>query len=227
MAIVELATGESLSLKDLFLYIPERKWPGHPNYQLEIISGSMFSGKTENLISKIKRARIAKQEVQIFKPIIDTRYEGIYNVNSHSGVGHEAIPVKSAKEILLMLATEEKLKETLVVGIDEAQFFDDEIVNLCNGLVAKKYRVIVAGLSTDFKGEPFGSMPSLLAYAQEITKLHAICTVCGEQADFTQRIVNGEPVHYNDPLIVIGASEAYEARCRDHHIVPGKPSIIS
>lgn len=227
MEAVELAHNlDNLSIKDIFWCIPERKWPGHPNYQLEVVCGCMFSGKTENLIGRIKRARIAKQQATIFKPIIDTRYEGIYKVNSHSGVGDDAVPVRNARAILETLANDEKLKETLVVGIDEAQFFDQEIVEVCQGLVAKKFRVVVAGLNTDFTGEPFGSMPQLLTYAQEITKLHAICSVCGEHADFTQRIVNGNPANYNDELIVIGASETYEARCLDHHQVPGKPSIV-
>jgi thymidine kinase len=186
----------------------------HHTGRIEVICGSMFCGKTEELIRRVRRAVIARQKVQAFKPSIDTRY-GLERVTSHDGQNIEAQPVASPTEILDSLQP-----ETTVVAIDEVQFFSDDVVPLVQALASRGLRVIVAGLDMDFRGEPFGSLPSLLSCAEEVTKLHAICVVCGEQASRTQRLVNGQPAHYNDPIILVGASERYEARCREHHIVP-------
>jgi len=183
----------------------------HRMGHVEIITGSMFSGKTEELIRRARRATIAKQTVQVFKPEIDTRYTKGH-VSSHNGQEFEAIPVPSARDIFDHLRI-----ETTVVAIDEAQFFDHEIPEVVRRLADRGIRVIVAGLNLDFRGEPFGSMPELLARADEITTLHAICMVCGEDASRTQRLINGAPARYDEPIILVGAAEAYEARCREHH----------
>ncbi len=189
----------------------------HHSGRIEVICGGMFSGKTEELIRRVRRAAIAKQKVQVFKPQLDTRYI-MQRVTSHNGQGHAAKPVKNAQEIL------EKVRpETTVVAIDEAQFFDAEIERVVEVLAARGVRVIVAGLDMDFRGEPFGSMPALLCRADEVQKLHAICLICGEEATRSQRLVDGKPAHYDAPLIWIGAKEAYEPRCREHHEVPGHP----
>jgi len=183
--------------------------------KIEVVTGCMFSGKSEELIRRIKRAKIARQKVQVFKPSIDTRYS-VVEVVSHAGDKVEALPVSSTKELL------EKIEEdTEVIGIDEAQFFDTEIVDALRKIAKSGKRVIVAGLDMDFRGEPFGPMPYIMAIADEVLKLHAICTVCGEDATMTQRLINGEPASYNDPVIMIGASESYEARCKLHHYVKG------
>lgn len=186
----------------------------HQNGILEIITGSMFCGKTEELIRRLRRAVIAKQKIQVFKPIFDTRY-GIEKVASHAGHEFEAMPIKNASEIQTHL-----LDNTTVVAIDEAQFFDKDITLVVNKLVEDGIRVIVAGLDMDFRGEPFGQMPNLMAKAEKVDKLHAICMVCGGAATRTQRLVDGAPAHYDDPIVIVGASELYEARCRKHHIVP-------
>ena len=181
---------------------------------LEVIVGSMFSGKSEELIRRVKRAVIARRTVQVFKPLIDDRY-GVEVVRSHDGDSFVARPVRTSEEILALLSP-----ETTVVGIDEVQFFDGEVVTVVRGLVASGRRVICAGLDLDFRGEPFGPVPTLLALAERVDKLEAICVVCGEPATRTQRIVNGIPAFYDEPIIVIGAKEAYEARCRTCHEVP-------
>ncbi len=192
--------------------------------RLTAIPGSMFSGKTEELIRLVTRAEYAGRSVQVFKPIIDDRWGKIKKVSSHSGSEHDAIPVRSSREIL-----ERLLPDTQLVAIDEAQFFDEEIVPVIDELLEKDVEVVFAGLPTDFRGEPFGQMPILLAKADEINRLTAICTysedgeICGELATRTQRLVNGQPANYTDPIILIGAEESYAARCPDHHIVPGKP----
>jgi len=186
----------------------------HEVGSVEVITGSMFSGKTDELIRRLRRATIARQKVQVFKPVIDQRY-GNEQVTSHAGTAFDAIPIQKARDILQYLDP-----KTTVVGIDEAQFFDEEIVTLVQDLANRGIRVIVAGLDTDFRGEPFGFMPVLMAQAERVDKLQAICMVCGEPACRTQRLVNGKPAHYNDPVIIVGASELYEARCRKHHIVP-------
>lgn len=188
----------------------------HRAGQVEVICGSMFSGKTEELIRRVRRATIAKQKVQVFKPDIDTRYS-IERVTSHNGEGFEAIPVKRSEDIFAKLEP-----DTTVVAIDEAQFFDPQIEQVTEKLAGRGVRVIIAGLDMDFRGEPFGPMPVLICCADEVQKLHAICMVCGEPASRTQRLVNGQPARYDDPIIMVGASESYEARCREHHSVPGK-----
>lgn len=181
--------------------------------KIEVVTGCMFSGKSEELIRRLKRAKIAKQTVQVFKPSIDDRFSSI-EVVSHTGDKIEAIPVSESKEILGKVK-----KDTDVVGIDEAQFFDDNLIQVARELAKKGKRVIIAGLDMDFRGEPFGPMPKLLAIADEILKLHAICIVCGEEATMTQRLINGKPARYDDPVIMIGAAEKYEARCKAHHYV--------
>ncbi len=188
----------------------------HHSGHVEVICGSMFSGKTEELIRRVRRAAIARQKVQVFKPDIDVRYM-VKHVTSHNGQAFEAHPVQNAHQILETLAD-----HTTVVAIDEAQFFDEGIKEVTETLAGRGIRVIVAGLDMDFRGEPFGSMPALLCCADEVLKLHAICMVCGEGASRTQRLVNGQPARYDDPIILVGASRSYEARCREHHAVPGK-----
>jgi thymidine kinase len=186
----------------------------HTNGSIEVICGSMFSGKTDELIRRLIRATIAKQKVQVFKPAIDVRY-AVEKVTSHAGSNYDAIPVEKAANIRGKLDN-----DTTVVGIDEAQFFDTEIVQVAQELAARGIRVLVAGLDMDFRGEPFGPMPLILAKAERVDKLHAICMVCGDEASRTQRLVNGKPAKYNDPVVIVGASELYEARCRAHHEVP-------
>ncbi|MBI5878496.1 MAG: thymidine kinase [Chloroflexi bacterium] len=181
---------------------------------IELICGSMFSGKSEELIRRIKRAAIARQKVQVFKPAIDKRY-GEDSVSSHSGATVDAVSVQSAAEILQLVAP-----DTDVVAIDEVQFFDWSISDVCNALADRGKRIILAGLDLDFRGEPFGPMPLLMAQAEEVEKLHAICMECGAPATRTQRLINGKPASYDDPIILVGASEAYQARCRKHHDVP-------
>ena len=183
---------------------------------VEVICGSMFSGKTEELIRRVKRAHIARKAVQVFKPAIDIRYS-VDEVSSHGGVRFHALPVATAAEILDLLdpATE-------VVAIDEVQFFDAAVVDVCDRLASGGKRVIAAGLDQDFRGESFGPLPELLARAEHVEKLQAICVVCGAPASRTQRLINGVPAAYSDPTILVGATEAYEARCRTCHCVPGK-----
>lgn len=181
---------------------------------LEVITGSMFCGKTEELIRRLKRATIAKQKVQVFKPMIDTRY-AIGKVTSHAGSNFDAIPVESSDQII------PKIEEGVtVIGIDEAQFFDYGIIDVADNLADKGFRVIVTGLDTDFRGEPFGCIPIIIAKAERVDKLNAICMVCGEPACRTQRLINGKPASYNEPVIIVGADEMYEARCRHCHRVP-------
>jgi thymidine kinase len=186
----------------------------HHRGSIEIITGSMFCGKTDELIRRLRRATIAKQKVQVFKPSIDNRYNH-EKVTSHAGSEYDALPIKSSSEIIKKLEP-----DTTVVGIDEAQFFDDEIITITQKLAERGARVLVAGLDTDFRGEPFGPIPHLLAIAEYVDKLHAICMVCGESASRTQRLVNDKPAKYDDPIVIVGASEMYEARCRQHHQVP-------
>ncbi|MCC7208288.1 MAG: thymidine kinase [Anaerolineae bacterium] len=186
----------------------------HYHGRVEVICGSMFSGKTEELIRRVRRAQIAKQNVQVFKPVIDTRY-AVGRVTSHNGQDIEGHACASAAEIRARLQP-----DTTVVGIDEAQFFSDDLIGLVDDLAARGVRVIVAGLDLDFRGEPFGPIPRLMCAAEEVVKLHAICVVCGDEASRTQRLVNGQPARYDDPIIMIGAEESYEARCRRHHSVP-------
>ncbi|HUI88979.1 MAG TPA: thymidine kinase [Anaerolineales bacterium] len=186
----------------------------HTHGSIEVICGSMFSGKTDELIRRLVRARIAKQKVQVFKPAIDVRYAA-QKVTSHMGTNFDAIPVEKAAEIRNKVE-----KDTTVVGIDEAQFMDAEVVHVAQELAERGVRVLVAGLDMDFRGEPFGPMPVLMSKAERVDKLHAICMVCGDEASRTQRLVNGKPARYDDPVVIVGASELYEARCRIHHEVP-------
>jgi thymidine kinase len=183
---------------------------------IELVCGSMFSGKTEELIRRVRRAKIAKQNVQVFKPAMDTRYT-TEAVTSHNGLGVEAVPVQSAAEIEQLIRP-----ETSVAAIDEVQFFGWEITELCQKLADRGMRVIAAGLDMDFRGEPFGPMPVLMAQAERVDKLQAICVVCGNPASRTQRLINGQPAAYDDPVILVGGSESYEARCRKCHQVPRK-----
>jgi thymidine kinase len=183
---------------------------------IEIICGSMFSGKTEEMIRRIRRARIARQQVQVFKPALDDRYHA-EQVASHNGLQWEALPVANARDILDQVDS-----DTTVVAVDEAQFFDWEISQVCNELAENGVRIILAGLDMDFRGEPFGPMPLLMAEAEEVTKLQAICVVCGAPASRTQRLIDGQPAAYDDPVILVGGSESYEARCRHCHEVPRK-----
>ena len=184
---------------------------------LEVVVGSMFSGKSEELIRRVKRALIAKQKVMVFKPALDHRY-GVEKVAAHNGLSIDCIPVQQPEEIL-----EQVDQATDVVAIDEVQFFPPSIVEVCQQLVKDGKRVIAAGLDLDFRGVPFGSVPVLMALAEQVTKLNAICVVCGRPASRTQRLIDGAPANYNDPIILIGATENYEARCTRCHEVPGAP----
>ncbi len=187
----------------------------HTNGSLEVICGPMFCGKTEELIRRLRRAVIARQKTKVFKPAIDQRYDSGSQVTSHAGVAFDAVPIQSAEDLLNKLEV-----DTTVVGIDEAQFLDDGIVGVAQSLADRGIRVILAGLDTNFRNEPFGSMPILMALAEQVDKLHAICMVCGGAASRTQRLVNGHPAYYEDPVVIVGAAEMYEARCRKHHQVP-------
>lgn len=180
---------------------------------LEVITGPMYCGKSEELIRRLRRVKIAKQKVKVFKPVLDNRYSK-KDVVSHSGNSIEAVPVDHPEEIL------ERLDETVdVVGIDEAQFFHEDLVEICENLADQGIRVILAGLDRDFRNQPFGPMPELMARAEYVDKLHAICIQCGEPASRTQRLIDGEPAAIDDPIILVGASEVYEARCRSCHAI--------
>jgi thymidine kinase len=189
--------------------------------RIEVVAGCMFSGKSEELIRRLKRAQIARQKVIALKSSLDDRY-GLETITSHSGSRLESALVSSPSDVLRIV--EEKQIE--VVGIDEVQFFDSGIIGVVEYLAGKGVRVILAGLDQDFRGEPFGPMPELLALAEEVTKLTAVCMVCGKPATRTQRIVNGRPARYDDPVVMVGAAESYEARCREHHVVPGRPERV-
>jgi thymidine kinase len=186
----------------------------HLRGSIEVITGSMFSGKTDELIRRLRRAKIAKQGVLVVKPRMDTRY-GVDKVASHAGSEFEATPIRSPDEIEQLLND-----DITVLAIDEAQFLDDTICEVVQKMADKGRRVIVAGLDTDFRAEPFGPMPELMALAERVDKLHAICMVCGGPASRTQRLIDGKPARYDEPIVVVGASELYEARCREHHEVP-------
>jgi thymidine kinase len=181
---------------------------------IEVICGSMFSGKTEELIRRLRRAEIARQHVQVFKPALDRRYSDTA-IASHNGLQQQAIPVLDSEELLRRLE-----EDVDVIAVDEVQFFDEGIVAACGELANHGKRVICAGLDLDFRGEPFGPMPALLAIAEHIDKLQAICVACGGPASRTQRLIDGQPARYDDPVVLVGASEMYEARCRGCHQVP-------
>lgn len=186
---------------------------------IEVITGPMFAGKSEELIRRVRTLSYAHQKIIAVKPAIDNRYDRTA-IASHDGDKYEAYAVKTVADIRALLKP-----DTQVVAIDEVQFFGDDVIGLCEDLADKGLRVIVAGLDTDFRGEPFGPMPDLLARAEFVTKLSAACTICGCAATRTQRIINGKPANYSDPVILVGAKETYEARCRKHHVVPGKPRL--
>ena len=178
---------------------------------IEIITGPMYCGKSEELIRRINRVKIAKQKVKVFKPIIDDRYSKD-NVVSHSGKTVEAVSVDHPEEIF------SRIDEAIdVVAIDEIQFFHPDVVDICEELADEGIRVILAGLDRDFRGEPFAPVPELMARAEYVEKLHAICVSCGEPASRTQRLINGRPAAYDDEVILVGAEEVYEARCRNCH----------
>jgi thymidine kinase len=182
---------------------------------IEVISGVMFSGKSEELIRRVRRAVIAKKQVQVFKSHLDARYAGLYTVSSHDGVTVEAEPINSSEEI------GRKLRPgTEVVAVDEAQFLDDGIIDVSNGLADRGVRVILAGTDVDFRGLPFGAMPTLMCVAEVVDKFQAICVVCGGPATRNQRLVNGKPALWDSPTIMVGGRESYEARCRHCHKVP-------
>jgi thymidine kinase len=188
---------------------------------IEVICGSMFSGKTEELLRRIKRAEIARQKIQVFKHSLDDRFQ-VTKVASHNGVHREAWVVQSASQIL-----DQVQSDTTVVAVDEVQFFDWSIAEVCNQMANQRLRVIAAGLDMDFRGEPFGPMPLLMAIAERVDKFQAICVKCGRPASRTQRLVNGRPASHDAPVILVGASEVYEARCRFCHEVPHSQEAIS
>ncbi|MEJ2546972.1 MAG: thymidine kinase [Gemmatimonadota bacterium] len=182
---------------------------------IEVITGVMFSGKSEELLRRVRRALVARRSVQVFKSHLDDRYSGIHAISSHDGRRIDARPVSHSKELA------EQLDPAVdVVAIDEVQFLDGGIVNLANRLADSGIRVIIAGIDMDFRGEPFGQIGSLLAVAERIDKLHAICVVCGELATRNQRLIDGRPAPAEGPTIQVGGSESYEARCRRCHRVP-------
>ena len=184
-------------------------------YGFEIIAGPMSCGKTEELLRRIRRCQIAQKNIKIISPDIDTR-SGSDRVESRNGLGLDAIKVKTAKEILDVVEERDE-----IIAIDEIQFFDKEIVDVVNELVSRHKKVMACGLDLDFKGEPFGSMPELLAIASRVDKLMAICMKCGSEYGVrTQRLINGVPAGKNSPLIMIGGDEAYEARCLDCYEPP-------
>jgi thymidine kinase len=182
---------------------------------VEVICGVMFSGKSEELIRRVRRAIIARRKVQVFKSHLDERYSGIYHISSHDGRTVEAVPVDTPEQIARLIEP-----GTQVVAIDEAQFLDASIVDLVTSLANRGIRVIVAGTDSDFRGEPFGAMPQLLAVAEVVDKLHAICVICGNPASRNQRLIAGKPARYDSPTIMVGSTESYEARCRACHSVP-------
>lgn len=180
---------------------------------IECITGSMFSGKSEELIRRLRRGVYAKQKVIVLKPTIDDRYHK-EKIVSHNGNAIEAINITEAKEI-----EQHDLSDVDIIGIDEIQFFDRTVVDIAQDLAKKGYRVITAGLDMDFKGEPFDPVPEMLAVSEHITKLQAVCAVCGASSSRTQRLIDGRPAKYDDPIIMVGANESYEPRCRAHHVI--------
>ena len=187
---------------------------------IELICGSMFSGKSEELIRRVRRTQFAKQSIVVFKPLMDNRYSEDAVV-SHDGTAVIAIPIAHSTDIFKHIDA-----DIDVIAIDEVQFFDPEVVGVIQHLANSGHRVILAGLDQDFRGEPFGQMPEMMAIAELVTKLQAVCAVCGSPASRTQRLINGKPASYEDPVILVGASEAYEPRCRHHHEVPKVPSDV-
>ncbi|MGB7211367.1 MAG: thymidine kinase [Gemmatimonadales bacterium] len=190
-------------------------YSGARSGSIEVVSGVMFSGKSEELIRRVRRAIIARRAVQVFKSHLDARYAGLYSVSSHDGREVEAVPIDSAGEIVRQVRP-----DTEIVAIDEAQFLDEGIVQVVSTLANRGVRVIIAGTDTDFRGDPFGSMGELMAIAEKVDKLRAICVVCGDEACRNQRLVDGRPAKYDSPTIMVGGRESYEARCRHCHRVP-------
>lgn len=182
---------------------------------IEVICGVMFAGKSEELIRRVRRAAIARKQVQVFKSHLDARYAGLYSVTTHDGITVEAEPVDSSEQIVRAVRP-----DTEVVAVDEAQFLDEGIVDVSGALADRGVRVILAGTDVDFRGLPFGPMPRLMCAAEVIDKLHAICVVCGGPATRNQRLVDGLPAPWNSPTIMVGGRESYEARCRHCHKVP-------
>jgi thymidine kinase len=181
---------------------------------IEVIAGVMFSGKSEELMRRVRRAMIARKRVQVFKSHLDDRYAGLFAVSSHDGRSVDAIPVDSSAQVAARIDP-----MAHVIAIDEAQFLDDGISAVATSLASRGRRVILAGTDTDFRGEPFGPMPRLLAIAEVVDKLHAICVLCGAPACRNQRLIHGEPAAWNSPVIMVGAKDTYEARCRACHVV--------
>jgi thymidine kinase len=196
-------------LRDIALY------HGDGHGWIEVITGVMFSGKSEELIRRVRRALIARKRVQVFKSALDDRYAGVQRISSHDGSGVDAVPVRSSREL-----AERVHPGTQVFGIDEIQFLDDGIVEVVEALADRGARVIIAGTDMDFRGAPFGPMPLLLTIAETVDKLHAICVVCGNPATRNQRLVDGEPAPAEAPIIQVGGADSYEARCRRCHAVP-------
>ena len=184
---------------------------------IEVICGCMFAGKTEELIRRINVLSYARKNILVFKPQIDNRYSTT-EIASHAGSKVPCIVISEAKEIL-----DHVNYDTDVVAIDEVQFFDEDVVDICEYLADSGLRVMVAGLDKDFRGEPFGVLPDLLTRAEFVTKLTAVCAKCGAPATRTQRIINGKPASFNDPIVLVGAKEAYEPRCRHCHEIVEKP----
>jgi thymidine kinase len=182
---------------------------------IEVITGVMFSGKSEELMRRVRRAIIARRKVQVFKSHLDDRYSGIRHVSSHDGEAIEAFPVSNSRDVAELLKP-----DVQVVAVDEVQFMDKGLIEVANGMADSGLRVILAGTDMDFRGEPFGPLGELLAIAERIDKLHAICVVCGELATRNQRLIDGEPASAEGPTIQVGGSESYEARCRRCHQVP-------
>jgi len=183
---------------------------------IEVITGPMFAGKSEELIRRIRTLKYANKNIICFKPSIDDRYSETA-IASHAGGRYKAYPIQKAEDMDKFVND-----DTDVIAIDEVQFFGPEIIPLLDKYASKGIRVMCAGLDMDFRGEPFGVMPTLLAKAEFVTKLTASCKICGEAATRTQRIIDGKPACYEDPIILVGAKESYEARCRKHHEVPHK-----
>lgn len=181
---------------------------------IEVIAGVMFSGKSEELMRRVRRAVIARKRVQVFKSHLDDRYAGLFAISSHDGRSVDAVPVDSSAQIAARIDP-----SAHVIAVDEAQFLDDGICDLAANLAGRGRRVILAGTDTDFRGEPFGPMARLMATAELVDKLHAICVLCGAPACRNQRLIDGEPAAWDSPVIMVGGNESYEARCRACHQV--------
>jgi thymidine kinase len=190
--------------------------PSRPG-RIEVVAGVMFSGKSEELIRRVRRALIAKKRVHVFKSHLDQRYQGLHHVSSHTGIALEAAPIDRSDEILRLIVEPELVD---LVAVDEVQFLDAGIVEVATHLAERGVCVVLAGTDTDFRGEPFGMMGHLMAIAEDVTKLQAICVVCGDLACRNQRLVDGRPARWNMPVVMVGGTENYEARCRRCFQVP-------